>query len=139
MLHTDGDITTLIPDFIAMGIDVLHPLEPCGGALDIYTVKARYGDRIALHGNIDLSGVLSTGTPQEVAQDVRDHLDRLAPGGGYIVSSSHNITEDIPVENFYAMRDAVVGYRYQGTAPISSPAERSEAGEGRVGATKSSG
>lgn len=28
MLHSDGAITKLLPDFIALGVDVIHPLEP---------------------------------------------------------------------------------------------------------------
>ena len=39
------------------------------------------------------------------------HVNKLAKGGGYIVSSSHNLHELIPIENFYAMRDAVMEYK----------------------------
>ena len=110
-LHVDGVIDPYIDEFIQMGFDVIHPLEPCGGLQDIYEVKKRYGDRIALHGNIDVGGVLVFGTPEEVTLDVEEHLNRLAAGGGYICGSSHDITEAVPVENFYAMRDAVQNYR----------------------------
>jgi uroporphyrinogen decarboxylase len=112
-LHADGDVTSLLPDYIAMGIDVLNPVEPCGGRQDIYRLKEQFGDRLALHGNIDLSGVLVHGSPEEVRQDVEEHLRRLAAGGGYICASSHNITEAVPLENFYAMRDAVQVYRFR--------------------------
>ena len=111
--HTDGNVTSLIPDFIEMGMDVLNPIEPCDGEQDIYWIKETYGDRIALHGNIDLSGVLACGTPQQVEADVMEHLERLAAGGGYLCASSHNITEAVPVENFYAMRDAVLKFKFE--------------------------
>lgn len=110
-LHSDGDVTSLIPDFIEMGIDVLNPIETCDGRQDIYRIKKMYGDRIALHGNIDLAGVLVSGTPEKVERDVIEHIDRLAVGGGYICASSHNITENVPLENFYAMRDAVHSFK----------------------------
>lgn len=109
-IHADGNCTALIKDFIEMGIDILNPIEPCGGKQDIYKIKEMYGDKIALHGNIDLSGVLALGTPEEIKEDVVEHIRRLAVGGGYICASSHNITEIIPLENFYAMRDAVLNY-----------------------------
>lgn len=112
-LHVDGDVTSLIPDYIAMGIDVLNPIEPCGGRQDIYRLKEQVGDRLALHGNIDLSGVLANGSPAEVRADVEEHLRRLAVGGGYICASSHNITEAVPLANFFAMRDTVQGYRFR--------------------------
>ena len=111
--HSDGDNSSLIPDCIDMGIDVLNPVEPCDGQQDIYQLKELYGDRIAFHGNIDIAGVLSHGTPEEVAQDVREHLDRLSPGGGYVCASSHNITAQVPMENLLAMRDTVHNYQAQ--------------------------
>jgi uroporphyrinogen decarboxylase len=110
-LHADGNFSAFVPDFIDMGVDVINPVEPCHGAQDIYALKAQYGDRIAWHGNIDLAGVLVHGSPEDVARDVAEHIVRLAPGGGYIVASSHNITEAVPLANFLAMRDAVHQYR----------------------------
>jgi len=110
-LHADGNFTELLPELIEMGIDVVNPVEPCEGRQDIYALKAQYGDCMTFHGNIDLAGVLAYGTPEEVAQDTREHLDRLSPGGGYVAASSHNITEAVPLENFFAMRDTVQQYR----------------------------
>jgi uroporphyrinogen decarboxylase len=111
-IHQDGNVTSLYPDFLQMGIDVINPIECCDGAQDIYQLKQTYGRRIALHGNIDL-GLLASGTPSQVKADVIEHIDRLAAGGGYVCQSSHNITEAIPVKNFYAMRDAVHDHRFR--------------------------
>jgi uroporphyrinogen decarboxylase len=108
--HIDGKVDNLIPDFIDMGVDVLNPIDPSGSVQDIYEIKSKYGDRITLSGNINIDTVLKDGTPEEVRKDVIEHMERLGKGGGYIVSSSHNLHELIPIENFYAMRDAVIGY-----------------------------
>jgi uroporphyrinogen decarboxylase len=81
---------------------------------DIYGIKKQYGDRLALCGNIDIDGVLLKGTPEEVAADVKEHVDRLAQGGGYIAASSHNLHQLLPIENIYAFRDAIHGYHFQG-------------------------
>ena len=113
-LHVDGNIAGMIEEFIEMGADLLHPLEPCDGAQDIYALKERFGDRISLHGNIDVTGVLARGTPEDVRLDAIEHMERLARGGGYVVGSSHNLHCDIPLENYYALRDAVHSYRFQG-------------------------
>ncbi|MBM3889684.1 MAG: hypothetical protein FJ388_11235 [Verrucomicrobia bacterium] len=110
--HLDGDVREIIPDMIAMGVDVLNPIETCDGAQDIYELKRQYGDKLALHGNIDLCGALTHGTPEQVKQDVRRHIEALARGGGYIVASSHNITEAVRLENFFAMRDATMEYQF---------------------------
>ena len=79
---------------------------------DIYEIKRIHGVRMALHGNIDVAGVLAAGTPGDVAADTVEHMRRLASGGGYIVGSSHDLGVNIPLENFCAMRDAVHGYRH---------------------------
>jgi hypothetical protein len=109
--HIDGKVDDLIPDFIDMGVDVLNPIDPSGGVQDIYDIKEKYGQKITLSGNINIDTVLKNGTPEEVQRDVEEHMRRLGKGGGYIVASSHNLHELIPVENFYAMRDAVMNYK----------------------------
>lgn len=111
--HIDGNVMAMIPDFIDLGIDILHPIEPCAGLQSIYEIETKYGDRIAVCGNIDVDGVLMHGTKEEITRDVYEHIDRLAGGGGYICASSHDLHQLIPVENFYAMRDAVDGHRYR--------------------------
>lgn len=105
IMHSDGLLWEVIPDLIRLGLNALHPIEP--KAMDINEVKARYGDRLALFGNIDLSYTLTRGTPAEVRAEVRQRIKDLAPGGGYAVGSSNSVTHYVPVENYNAMREAV--------------------------------
>ncbi len=105
-MHTDGYFESLIPDFIAMGVDVLNPIDSCAGIQDIYKIKQQCKDRIALHGNIDVGGVLAFGSAEEVKKDTIEHIEKLGASGGYIVGSSHDIHENIPAANFLAMAEA---------------------------------
>jgi len=109
-IHADGDLTPVLPDFVEMGVDLLNPVEPCGRQ-DIYTVKRRWGEKLAIQGNIDVAGVLTRGTPDEVRADTIEHIEQLAPGGGYVVASSHNVTQDVPLANLLAMRDTAHAWR----------------------------
>ena len=111
LLHVDGFVEPMIPMFIEMGADILNPIEPAGGKQDIYRVKEQYGKQIALCGNIDIDGVLLNGTPEEVTQDIHEHIARLSQNGGYIPASSHNLHHMIPMENVIAMRDAIHNYQ----------------------------
>jgi len=113
--HIDGKIDKLIPQFIEMGVDILNPVDPCGDTQDIFDLKKRFGKEITFSGNIDIGEVLLNGTPEEVKANVIKHMETLAIGGGYIVSSSHNLHELISVENFYAMRDAVHEFKFKKT------------------------
>jgi len=99
--HSDGKLWEVIPDLIEAGVNGLHPIEPKG--MDIREVKARYGERLCLMGNIDLGYTLTRGTPAEVEAEVRQRIRDIGPGGGYCVGSSNTVTEYVPVENFRAM------------------------------------
>jgi uroporphyrinogen decarboxylase len=111
--HSDGNISMVLEELIELGITGWHPVEK--QAHDINEVKARYGDRIALLGNIDLQYTLTKGTPQDVDDEVRTRIRDLAPGGGYCVSSGNSIPEYVPIDNYAAMLEAT--YRY-GKYPI---------------------
>ncbi len=112
--HTDGDISMVIEDLIDVGIHGWHPVEK--QAHDINEIKAEYGDRIAILGNIDLQYTLTKGTPEEVDDEVRTRIRDLAPGGGYCVSSGNSVPEYVPIDNYAAMLEAT--FRY-GKYPIS--------------------
>jgi len=109
--HIDGKIDNMIPRFLEMGTDILNPIDLCAGNQDIFEIKKQFGKQITISGNIDIEGVLRNGTPQEVYENVKMHIDKMKWCGGYIVSSSHNLHEFVPVENFMAMRDAVLNYK----------------------------
>ena len=112
--HSDGKLWEIIPDLIEAGVNALHPIEP--KAMDIREVKARYGRRLCLIGNLDLGYTLTRGTPAEVEAEVRQRIRDIAPGGGYCVGSSNTVTEYVPVANFRAMIEAALRW---GAYPIS--------------------
>ena len=114
LLHSDGRLYDILEDLLAMGIDALNPIEPKG--MDINDLKARYGRRLTLIGNIDMGFTLVRGTPDDVRAEVRQRIKDLAPGGGYAVSSSNSIADYVPVENYDAMRQATFDY---GAYPIN--------------------
>ena len=58
-------------------------------------------------GGVETQNVLPFGTPQEVRDNVRRNVDALAPGGGYVFNTIHNIQADVPPENIVAMVEAL--------------------------------
>ncbi len=110
MTHTDGDVYPLIEDYIRAGIDILNPIQPNVAEMEHARLKREFGDRLAFHGGIDVQGTMPFGTPQDVAEEVRQRIHDLASGGGYILAPSHNLQADVPPENIVALRDAVREY-----------------------------
>ncbi len=86
--------------------------------MDLRAVKAKYGRRLCLIGNIDSSRTLPYGTPEDVAHEVREAIDIAAPGGGYILASDHSLHDGIPIDNITTMFR--VGAEY-GRAAYSKP------------------
>ena len=109
--HTDGDVFPLVDDLCEIGVDILNPIQTSAGRMaDLRALKERWGDRLTFCGGIDTQRVLPTGTPSEVASEVRRVLDLLGPGGGYMVGSVHTVMDDVPADNVLAMVDTVMDY-----------------------------
>jgi uroporphyrinogen decarboxylase len=51
--------------------------------------------------------VLGSGGPDEVAADVRRHVDDLSSDGGFVFAAVHNIQANVPAANILAMHRAV--------------------------------
>lgn len=108
MLHCCGGVRELIPSFIDAGIDAIHAVQPSCRGMDLAELKQEFGARLVFNGAIDSHHVLINGTPESVRQAVRDVLEIMKPGGGYICGASHDtILEETPVKNVVAMFDAV--------------------------------
>lgn len=104
--HTDGNIENIEKELLLeCGIDGYHAIEPSAG-MDIARLKKEYGDKITLLGNIDCGDVLTNGSKQDVIDAVRACIRGVAPGGGYVLSSSNSIHGGIPAENFLTMIQA---------------------------------
>ena len=115
IFHSDGDIWTVMDDVVDAGFEAIHPIDP--NAMDINEVMTRYGDRLALIGNIDVQ-LLARGTPDDIDGLVKQRISDLAPGGGYVLGSGNSVPEFVPIENYLAMLRA--GARY-GKYPINGP------------------
>jgi uroporphyrinogen decarboxylase len=105
LYHTCGSVVHLIPDLIELGVDVLNPVQVSAKGMDTRKLKAEFGKDISFWGAIDTQKVLPFGTPEDVAAEVRQRIDDLGPGGGYVLCAVHNIQADVRPENICAMYD----------------------------------
>jgi len=104
--HSCGSIKPIIPDLIDCGLDILNPLQPDVRDMDHAELKRQFGDRLSFHGTISIQRTLPFGTPDDVRSEVRRRMETLAPGGGFIFCTAHNIQADTPTENVVALFDA---------------------------------
>ncbi len=104
--HSCGSAYYAIPDLIELGIDILNPIQVAARDMDPARLKREFGLNLSFWGAIDTQRVLPFGTPDDVDAEVRRRLRELAPGGGYVLASVHNIEADVPGENVWAMFQA---------------------------------
>ena len=111
LLHSCGSVSTLIPDLIEIGVDILNPVQYSADKMDLATLKRNFGDDICFwDGGVDTQKVLPFGTPKQVVDEVKRCIDTLAPGGGFVFAAVHNITEGVPLENILAAFDTARSY-----------------------------
>ena len=109
--HSCGAIADLLPDLIESGIDILNPVQVSAAGMDTRELKKRFGKDLTFYGGgVDTQHVLPHGTPEEVRDEVKRRIDDLAPGGGFIFNTVHNIQADVPPENIMAMGKALAEY-----------------------------
>lgn len=107
--HSDGILFDVIERLIECGISALHPIEP--KAMDILEVKKRYGDRIALIGNIDVD-LLARGSKEEIRKNVLFNIENVGFNGGYCVGSGNSIPEYVILENYITMIETAKSFSY---------------------------
>ncbi len=107
--HTDGKLWPILGMIVESGIDCLDPIDPQAG-MDLALVKAQYGDRVALKGNVDCGLLMTFGTPEQVVEATKTALRQGAPGGGFILSSSNSIHSAVKPENYRALLDTWKAY-----------------------------
>jgi uroporphyrinogen-III decarboxylase len=107
LMHTSGKVDQVLPILREVGFDGVHPLDPRFN--DIFELRERWKDKMALIGNIPVA-LLARGDKHRIEERVREYCSRLAPGGGFVLSSSGPITREIPPANLVAMTRAVHKY-----------------------------
>lgn len=107
--HSDGILFDVMERLIECEISALHPIEP--KAMDIVEVKKRFGDRIALIGNIDVD-LLARGTKEEIRKNVLFNIENVGMNGGYCVGSGNSIPEYVNLDNYITMIETAKFFSY---------------------------
>ena len=108
--HTCGNVYSLIPDLIEIGVDILNPVQVAAKDMDSKRLKEEFGDRLTFWGAIDTQRVLPYGSPEDVETEVKKRIADMAPGGGYVLTAVHNIQAGVSPENICMMYDAAKKY-----------------------------
>ena len=110
MHHTCGSVRAFIPEFIECGLDILQSVQPRANDMNLKDLKREFGKHIAFHGSMDIQLTIPKGTKEQIFEEVRERMEAGKPGGGFIISTAHNILPDTPVDNVLALFEAYKKY-----------------------------
>ncbi|MFZ7101827.1 MAG: uroporphyrinogen decarboxylase family protein [Peptococcaceae bacterium] len=108
--HSDGNYLPVLDYILQYNPSAIANLEP--PAMDIFSLKKSHGDKISLLGNIDLHYTLTRGTEEETIAEVKEKIERVGEGGGYLIASSSGLAAYCKPENVLAMNDTILKYGY---------------------------
>jgi uroporphyrinogen decarboxylase len=107
--HSDGDLMPILEEFIDFcGFDGINPIEP--QCMDLAEVKKKFGRRVYIKGNVDITWVIPYGNEEDVRRDVRRAIDQGAKGGGFVLSESNSFHPGCKFENILTYIDEARKY-----------------------------
>jgi uroporphyrinogen decarboxylase len=93
-----GSTYWCIDDLLDMGVDIVRPIQPNAKGNDTERLKKEFGAKLCFHGGTNNQGVFHEDI-HILTIDTLKRIKDLAPGGGYIFSSGHNIQANMSPEN----------------------------------------
>jgi uroporphyrinogen decarboxylase len=108
LFHSDGNMEPFLGRLIDLGVDIFHCLEPLPN-VDMTKIKAAYGDKLCFWGAIDIKQALQQ-DEATVEAEVRQRIEMLAPGGGYVLAPANHLQPDVPAQNVVALFKAARKY-----------------------------
>ena len=108
LFHSDGNLNSILDDLVEAGIDGLNPIEVLAG-MDVADIHWRHS-HLFLAGGIDVSYLLPFGSPGQVRDAVKRAIDDAE--GRIMIGSSTELNNDVPLENYLALREVVLETSY---------------------------
>ncbi len=111
-IHSCGGIYPLLDEIAEAGFDILNPVQSTAKDMELPRLKKEYGDTFVFWGGgVDTQNIFPFGTPEQVKEDVKQRIEILGDGGGFVFSTIHNIVANAPIDNVLAMFEVIKDYR----------------------------
>lgn len=109
-MHACGNVEAFIPEWLDIGLDVLHPIQKY--TMDEKVIAAKFGKRLTVFAGLEVQQVIPWGTPEEVRQEVRFLIDTYwRPGEGRcMITAGNGINGDCTLASLEAFLDESFSY-----------------------------
>ncbi len=88
-----------------MGMDCLTGVDPVQDKLELTEVKSEIGSQICLMGGLNSAVMLSQWSEEQICAAVRQAIEIMAPGGGFILYPVDAIFNNQPWDKVLLMID----------------------------------
>lgn len=102
--HSDGNVQSIVPDLIGLGVDILNPVQP--ECVDVVELHRQYGRAISFWGTVSVQRTMPFGSAAEVKAEVASRVRVIGKFGGLILSPAHRLGPEVPFENIKAFFEA---------------------------------
>jgi hypothetical protein len=104
--HLHGKGRALLDGIVDAGVNMICPLEKePKGDFDLKEVKSKFGNSLAVKGNIDPFFLNKAGF-EEIDLEVKKCIEDAGKNGGFILASADGVLKDTPFENIRRMVQA---------------------------------
>ena len=99
--HTCGNTMHLINKMVETGVSALS-LDSQEVGVDLPAVAKQVPPEVVIMGNINPTGSLLNGTPEQVEKEVTELLQQMAPFPNFVLSTGCDLPQETPIENIHA-------------------------------------
>lgn len=108
-LHSCGNIEILLPEFIDLKLDVIHPIQKY--TMDEKKIAERFGKDICIWAGFDVQKTIPWGRPEDVRKEVRFMMDTYyRPEGRFMFTAGNGINGDCKIDSLKALYDESFKY-----------------------------
>lgn len=108
--HTCGNTTHLVNEMANSGVDGIS-LDSKEVGVDLREIAKILTKYVLIIGNINPSGVMLRGKPEDVKKEVINLLDLMNPYANFILSTGCDLPQETPLENIKAFMEAGKSYK----------------------------
>lgn len=111
--HSCGDVTSVLPDLIEIGVDVWETVQLHTLPMSPSELKREYGRDLCFFGAVNTQR-LPFITPDEVREETMRCIEVLGADGGYICGPDHHVKPDVSAANTIMLFDTATSFRKDG-------------------------